>query len=90
MILRRSLTSLLVMGSVYLVPTCLRAWHKPFWFDEINTLTIADLYSLRDIWKAETAGFDLNALRYAPAAGPAVSFNWFCRFGSSAKWDWRL
>jgi hypothetical protein len=59
-ILRRPLTLLLAMASVYLVLTCLRAWHKPFWFDEINTLTIADLHSLQDIWKAETAGFDLN------------------------------
>jgi hypothetical protein len=37
-----------------------RAWHKPFWFDEIITLTIADQRTLQDMWRAETAGFDLT------------------------------
>ena len=57
---KKALALLLAMASVYLVLTCVRAWHKPFWYDEINTLSIADLHTIHDIWNAETAGFDLN------------------------------
>jgi hypothetical protein len=57
---KKALVVLLAMASVYMVLTCARAWHKPFWFDEINTLIIADQHSMGDIWRAETAGFELN------------------------------
>lgn len=51
---------LIAMASLFLFLTCERAWHKPFWYDEILTLTVADQHSLHDIWKAETVGFELN------------------------------
>ena len=57
---KKALALLLAMASVYLVLTCVRAWHKPFWYDEIFTLLIADQRSMHDMWSAETAGFEFN------------------------------
>ena len=34
------------------------ATHRPFWFDELFTLTIANQPSLHDLWHAVTRGFD--------------------------------
>ncbi len=34
------------------------AAHRPFWFDELFTLTIANQPSLHDLWHAVTRGFD--------------------------------
>ena len=51
---------LMLFFGFYLSLTCLRAWHKPFWHDEILTLAIADLRGLLQMWKAELMGFDFN------------------------------
>lgn len=49
---------LCVVSILFVVLTCARATHKPFWCDEIATLAIAGQPNLADLWVAETAGFD--------------------------------
>src|SRR5690242_3545023 len=47
---------LLLFGISYLV----KAAQKPFWFDEILTLRVAQSPIGPEMWRAMTAGFDLN------------------------------
>ncbi len=51
---------LLSIALSYIGFTAARAWHKPFWYDEIFTLTVSQQHGLARMWAAETAGFDFN------------------------------
>ena len=58
---KTGLTFLLLSVAVcYVAFTTARAWHKPFWYDEIFTLTVAQQHGLGRMWAAEIAGFDFN------------------------------
>ena len=38
----------------------IKAMHRPFWFDEIFTVTIARMPSMHDVWRALTTSADAN------------------------------
>ena len=44
----------------YLLATCIRAWAKPFWHDEIFTLVASKLPSVGTLWTAQRDGLDLS------------------------------
>jgi hypothetical protein len=46
-------------GVLYFSVTALRARATPFWHDEIYTLLLSRLPSVRDVWHASTSGADL-------------------------------
>src|SRR2546425_61285 len=60
MFVRSFVPFLVVIAGVYLVFTSIRAWYKPFWYDEIITLLISRENSFAAVWKDETAGADYN------------------------------
>ncbi len=58
--IHRPIVWLVLILTVYLSLTCIRAGHKSFWHDEILTLAIANLRSVHEMWDAELMGFDFN------------------------------
>jgi hypothetical protein len=46
-------------SALFFYTTLIRAYMKPFWHDEIYTIALAELPSLRTIWIAQRSGLDM-------------------------------
>ncbi|MEZ5353333.1 MAG: hypothetical protein R2762_11905 [Bryobacteraceae bacterium] len=67
----------LAAALLFLAATVIRAATQPFWYDELFTVHVVDISDPARIWKALTAGVDLNPpLLYAATwAGRALAGN---------------
>jgi len=79
---RRRLPVLVLFSVLYLVPIAQRASHKPFWHDEIYTVLLVRLPSLRAHWGALRDGVDFapplngfatRAVRTVAGTGPVAA-----------------
>jgi hypothetical protein len=57
---RRRTPILLLFGALFLATTASRAEAKPFWHDEIFTIALSRLPSVKTMWRASLDGLDLS------------------------------
>ena len=57
---RRTIVYVALASSIYFIDIFLRSYRKPFWFDELFTVYLCRLPSMRDTWIAVQHGADFN------------------------------